>query len=57
MGMWAPHDAPTLAQATCRSSACHRLVSVEAARALYRVAVDGLGVLDEAATALLRAGG
>lgn len=33
------------------------LVSVEAARALYRVAVDGLGVLDEAATARLRAGG
>jgi N-methylhydantoinase B len=33
------------------------LVSVEAARELYRVAVDGLGVLDEAATARLRAGG
>ncbi len=33
------------------------LVSVAAARDLYRVAVDGLGVLDEAATARLRAGG
>ncbi len=32
------------------------LVSVVAARELYRVAVDGLGVLDEAATARLRGG-
>jgi N-methylhydantoinase B len=33
------------------------LISVAAARELYRVAVDGLGVLDAAATARLRAGG
>jgi N-methylhydantoinase B len=33
------------------------LISVAAARELYRVAVDALGVLDAAATARLRAGG
>jgi N-methylhydantoinase B len=33
------------------------LISVEAARVQYRVAVDALGVLDAAATARLRAGG